>query len=258
MPTALYFPLVFISDLHLNRLRSAKNNQFLQVAQWLSHRAGAVYILGDLWDAWLGDDSLQVSEWQGYQDCSQALRTLAASVPLFYMVGNRDFLASKVFEAHCALNNINDPHTIRLPNNKKVLLSHGDFGCLDDVDHIATIAKVRHPDFVTAFLQKPICARLSALRNYQRTQEKTVDISPSWIKSQLEQHHADMLIHGHTHRPAYHKATTALPYTRWVLHNWDEQPGMLAWHDTSLKLYDFLPANNKNKQGSSIILRERL
>lgn len=234
--------IAFISDLHLDRQDSLKNQQFQAVCAWMRNHVGDLYILGDLWDAWLGDDSLMIDEWQsGYSACVSALHELSQERSIYFMVGNRDFLASTTLIQKSGMTPLDDPSVITLPNSNRALLTHGDAWCLDDHLHIATIPKIRHPEFVKNFLTQSMRDRVALLGNYQRSEDKgNLDIDSACAHQHVIQAHAQTLIHGHTHRPAYHPAKHDRKWDRFVLHNWDVCPGMLAWKEgQGLQLFDF-------------------
>lgn len=234
------YPLVFISDLHLDRLITPKTQQFERAVDWLSTRAEAVYILGDLWDAWLGDDSLSIPSWQGYASAVAAIRRLTQAIPVYYLVGNRDFVAGEALRRHTGMSALSDPSVINLPDGRRALLTHGDIGCLGDTEHVAMIPILRAPTFISSFLNLPMDKRVAMHSNYVREHDQPFwDIDPEWVRQQLAFHHANLIIHGHTHQPFHHLATPEHPWERFVLHNWDERPGMLAWQNHALTLIHF-------------------
>jgi UDP-2,3-diacylglucosamine hydrolase len=218
----------FISDLHL----SAEQPE--TVAAWqgyLAHTpADAVFMLGDIFEVWVGDDALTDAQTSSHSlevRCTQAMRAAAARLNLFFMHGNRDFLVGQQLMAHCQMRLLDDPTVLEF-GSQRWLLSHGDALCLDDVDYLQFRALVRSPGWQTAFLAKPLAERQAIARGLraQSDAKKTTgavyaDVDPAAARDWLTAANASTLLHGHTHRPGQHDLGYGLQ--RLVLTDWDMQ-----------------------------------
>jgi len=221
---------LFISDLHLQGERTAADALFRRFLAERAAAADALYILGDLFEAWLGDDFVP-AEYQGAVD---ALRALTDSgVPVYLMHGNRDFLLGDDFCRRTGCRLLTDPTVIDL-HGRPTLLTHGDLLCSDDLAYQAFRRELRTPQWAAAFLARPPQER-TALAQQLRTQsrqevsrkeEYLMDVNAATVESYLHDYHVARLIHGHTHRPAIH----TLPHgaQRLTLGAWDEQGSVLV------------------------------
>lgn len=226
---------LFISDLHLAPERPATVDLFLTFLAGRARRAKALYILGDLFDSWIGDDD----DTPPYPEVRAALRALSdAGTECNLMHGNRDFLVGRDFcrDAGCTL--LRDPSVIAL-DGQPTLLMHGDLLCTDDVDYQRFRRRIRNPLVTRMFLWKPLEARRQVAADYRRksndaTAEKSVeimDVSPDTVLRYLERHGATRLIHGHTHRPGDHDDLLGdEPVRRSVLSEWHEDRGEVLVH----------------------------
>ena len=212
-----------ISDLHLLAAEPAT------FAAWRRHMAStpadAVVILGDLFEVWVGDDTLDVPG-SFEARCAAVLRQAADRCALFFMHGNRDFLVGNHFAQACGLQLLDDP-TLLLMHGQRWLLSHGDALCLDDTAYLAFRAQVRQPAWQADFLAKPLAERQALARHIRseseaQKQRATVwaDVDPTEALRWLRAAEASTLIHGHTHRPAEHRLDDA-GARRVVLSDWD-------------------------------------
>ena len=230
-----------ISDLHLCAQRPAVTQAFLH---WLNievTRAEALYILGDFFEAWVGDDILEDAQHSAeFLPIVRALRQLSdQGVKLYFMHGNRDFLIGESFAQACGLQLLNDPILLEFAG-KRVLLSHGDVLCTDDVAYQQFRTQVRNPAWQQAFLAQPLVARLAfaeQARN-QSTQNKAMQAKTTQTNSMVdimdvnadavaqllrEYHYPDILLHGHTHRPGTHQLTIdGHACERMVLGDWHD------------------------------------
>lgn len=225
----------FISDLHLTPKQPATSAAFARYLAGPARGVEALYILGDLFDAWPGDDALADPAARGVAD---ALATLADSgTDVFLMHGNRDFLIDHAFaeRAHATL--ISDPYPVSLGGVAYVLM-HGDALCTDDIAYQRFRSMVRDPQWRAAFLAKPLAERLAIaadvrMQSEQAKQEKSADImdvNADAVSAALRAHHYAHVIHGHTHRPACHThALDGHQCLRWVLHDWHEHAHWLEW-----------------------------
>ncbi|ROR32711.1 UDP-2,3-diacylglucosamine diphosphatase [Inmirania thermothiophila] len=229
---------LFLSDLHLDPARPGITDAFLDFLAQRAPRAEAVYILGDLFEVWIGDD-----------DPSPLARTVAgqlhalaaAGVRVHLLRGNRDFLIGETFAVEAGLTLLEDPTALEL-HGVRTVLSHGDALCTDDVEYQAFRAKVREPAWQAAFLAQPLAVRARAARELReasrrRSREKPeaiMDVNPAAVRELMARQRAQRLIHGHTHRPGRHRL--ALPGgqgERLVLGAWDEAGGILVRVDAA-------------------------
>ena len=228
----------FISDLHLEARRTDISRAFLH---WLKNdalNADALYILGDLFEVWIGDDFSD----DFTLSIVSALKALSDSgTDIFVMHGNRDFLLGEDFCIASGSQLLPDPSIINL-DNQPVLLMHGDSLCTLDKEYIAFRQQVRNPQWVENLLSKPLNERQQIARQLrdasqssnQYKQTDIMDVTQEEVERVMEEHGVLHLIHGHTHRPATHtfkpghKQQTA---TRRVLGDWDQQGWVLNYLD---------------------------
>ncbi|MGH8508398.1 MAG: UDP-2,3-diacylglucosamine diphosphatase [Gammaproteobacteria bacterium] len=200
---------LFISDLHLSPERPDKLALFYKLLVGPALEAEALYILGDLFEAWIGDDDTT----SPHREIVEALARYAATgKPLYLMHGNRDFLMGHAFEARSGGRLLPDPSLIDL-YGEKTLLMHGDTLCTQDTDYQAFRKQVRDPRWITGFLQKPLAERAAIASNLREgsraaTRQKEaeiMDVEPAAVSQTMIDHGVRQLIHGHTHRPAIHR-----------------------------------------------------
>ena len=214
----------FISDLHLGELGSTSNfNAWQHYMQGTP--ADAVFILGDLFEAWVGDDAVGCDEANFEDRCARVLAQTAARVPVFFMHGNRDFLVTQSLAKRCGITLLADPTVLEF-SGQRWLLSHGDALCIDDLDYLRFRAQVRSPEWQQAFLAKPLVERQAIARGlrqqsqaHQRSSVSYAEVDAATARQWLVQARASTLIHGHTHRPAVHDLHNGL--SRVVLSDWD-------------------------------------
>jgi UDP-2,3-diacylglucosamine hydrolase len=225
---------LFISDLHLCSSRPHITRQFADFLRTSAARADALYILGDLFEYWAGDDDLEDPR---HQDIIAGLQALSrGGTPIFLMHGNRDFLLGDAFTRAAGLTLLADPTLLTL-HGRRVLLSHGDLLCTDDVEYQAFRRQVRDPVWQQQFLSQPLAARkaqIEALRQRSEQEksyklESIMDVNVEAVDAWLRQYdYPDLLIHGHTHRPARHEIDVDGRHCeRWVLGDWYEQGSCL-------------------------------
>ncbi|MBU1330116.1 MAG: UDP-2,3-diacylglucosamine diphosphatase [Gammaproteobacteria bacterium] len=220
--------ILLISDLHLEEQRPDITRAFLDFLQHRAPAAEALYILGDFFEVWVGDDA--ISPFQ--REIATALRQLSdAGTRLYLMHGNRDFMLGKRFcrEAGCTL--LRDPSVVELEGHK-VLLMHGDSLCTLDVGYMKLRRWLRNPLSLFVLRNLPLATRQRLARKLrERSQQQTrmkasaiVDVTPSVVPEVMAQHGVLTLIHGHTHRPAVHRLeVNDQPAQRIVLGDWDQQ-----------------------------------
>ncbi|ROS04658.1 UDP-2,3-diacylglucosamine hydrolase [Sinobacterium caligoides] len=216
--------VVFISDIHLDPSQPRVKQAFIDFLSTEASTAKALYLLGDIFEAWIGDDFSTPF----VDEIKWALKGLSDSgVELYFMHGNRDFLIGQQFCDEIGATLLQDPSILEY-DNKRYLLMHGDSLCLDDVDYLKFRQMARSDAWQQQVLAQPIEARL-ALAAKMREQsgaamsEKSADImdvTTSEVDRQLALNNADVLIHGHTHRPAIHQHQDNK--TRVVLSDWTD------------------------------------
>lgn len=235
---------LFISDLHLDPARPDVAQAFFRFMEEQASQAEALYILGDFFEAWIGDD-MQHPFIDGVK---QSLRTLTdTGIPVYLMPGNRDFLIGKQFckETGCLL--LEDPTLLKI-YDRKVLLMHGDTLCSRDVDYLAFRGMVRNPDWQKDFLSKSLQERLAITESIRAaSKEKTgqlkyevMDVTPSEVERVMTEQGVQLLIHGHTHRPAIHQLeVNGNAAERVVLGDWHTAGWMISFTEEGYKLEDF-------------------
>jgi UDP-2,3-diacylglucosamine hydrolase len=186
-------------------------------------RADALFILGDLFEAWVGDDAAQVAGFE--QQCAQVLHATAQRLPVFFLAGNRDFLVGAGLAQATGLALLQDP-TVFVFGERRWLLSHGDALCLADTEYLAFRAQVRNPAWQHAFLTQPLAARQQVARGMRAESEQLkrsgreyADVDTHAALQWLAAANADVLVHGHTHKPAEHALDAT--HRRIVLSDWD-------------------------------------
>ena len=228
---------LFVSDLHLDAARPRLVELFLQFLGDECAHAGALYILGDLFEYWVGDDDPQAVGAEVANGLSALTR---AGVPVYFLRGNRDFLLGADYAARAEFAILPDPCMIDL-YSRPTLLMHGDLLCTDDADYQAFRRQTRDPAWQDEFLAQPLDARIAfaqraraASIEHQRNvrgdiaQEDITDVSPTTVENTFARYGIATMIHGHTHRPAIHKlAVGDQPRTRIVLGDWYEQGSVL-------------------------------
>lgn len=198
--------ILFISDMHLSDDRPEMTQLFLHFLQTQAAIAEALYILGDMFELWVGDDYETLVS----TTVSNALYQLSLSgVPIYFIHGNRDFLMGKKFAKKAGITILPDKSIIDIYGTK-TLLMHGDTLCTHDIDYLKYRRKVRNPIVQFLFLRRSLSYRINLaqqLRQKSSTHTKSMDkeimdVTPSEIPKVLNQYQADLLIHGHTHRPS--------------------------------------------------------
>lgn len=236
--------ILFISDLHLAPQAPGVTRLFLDFLGGRARAAEQLFILGDLFEAWPGDDCLEDPEDSFAADIVDALHALASTgVCVSVMHGNRDFLLGNHFAARSGVRLLPDPYVLSLPAWQFVL-SHGDALCTDDHDYQAFRALARRPDWQATFLGKSLPER-KAMAIAARQQSKSakrdkadylMDVNAGATDDFLRAHGYATLIHGHTHRPATHDhLVDGIHVERWVLADWQETQGeFLCWDGREL------------------------
>jgi len=224
---------LFISDLHLARERPHINQQFFDFVAHTAPGADALYILGDLFEYWIGDDD---SDDPLNAAVAQALRSLGArGVRAYFMHGNRDLLIGQTFAAESGAELISDP-ALRDLYGTRTLVVHGDTLCTDDVEYQKFRTYAHDPGNQAKFLAQPLAARRQQMldmrarseRSKQTKASEMMDVSQAAVDAALRAHGYPRLIHGHTHRPARHvHVVDGHRCERWVMNDWYERGGYL-------------------------------
>ncbi|MBB1076316.1 UDP-2,3-diacylglucosamine diphosphatase [Rhodoferax sp. 4810] len=227
---------IFIADLHLTPQRPQALRLFQFFLQHRARRAAAVYILGDLFDTWIGDDDVNTH----YDAVRQALRDFTKSGRACYLMrGNRDFLIGQRFAAATGCILVNDPWRIEI-NDEPVLLTHGDLLCTDDVAYQKFRRRIRHPIIKWLFLRQSLTRRQRIAADYRRRGQlatamkslEIMDVNQLAVEAMMTAHQVTHLIHGHTHRPGDYYFTQAQhAIQRRVLADWHDDCGELLVTD---------------------------
>ena len=209
----------FLSDVHLDASEAATFNAWAQHLN--TTPADALFILGDLFEVWIGDDTQDHFHLQ----CMEVLRATVKRMPVFFMCGNRDFLVGSQWLQSTGVQGLQDPTVLEL-TEQKILLSHGDALCIGDTDYMAFRQQVRSSAWQEAFLAKPLSERQQIAKDLraqskarQQTQTDYVDVDANTARAWLRDNDCKLMIHGHTHRPATHDLGNGL--SRVVLSDWE-------------------------------------
>jgi len=216
---------LIISDLHLTNVEGDKVNFFNTFCEDYGSKADQLFILGDLFNTWLGDDVSLTS----HKAIISTLKELTKETKVFVMVGNRDFLLSHNFEAETGCTLINEPHELE-HNTKKFLLIHGDSLCTDDINYQKLKRVLRNPLVQYIFLHLPKNIRLKLTGQLRKKSveaqsyksSKIMDVNQQATDLLMSEYPDHDLIHGHTHRQKTH---TMKNYTRYVLGDWSQNKG---------------------------------
>ncbi len=224
---------LFISDLHLSPEQPRSTELFLHFAAAVAPRAEALYILGDLFEYWAGDDDLDDPFHRRITDALRELGTQGTRV--YIMHGNRDFLMAKDLAAACGAWLLDDPTELDLYGTR-TLLTHGDALCTDDTEYQRFRSQVRNSDWQAQFLAQPLAQRKTQIEQMRKQSEANkrskemalMDVNGDAVNELLRQHRYPRLIHGHTHRPARHlHHLDGHTCERWVLGDWDNRANAL-------------------------------
>ena len=230
----------FISDIHLSENNPHLINTFKTFLNESKKTCTHLFILGDLFEIWIGDDNDNSFN----QEIKKALFDFTSNGPeVFFMHGNRDFLLGEAFANDVGISLLSDPYTLDI-NGMKTILSHGDFLCTDDTDYIDFRNKVRSEDWQKDFLSKSIDERnniANSLRSHSRdaTSKKSLEITdanPEMVNNFIQENKPDIFIHGHTHRPKIHEHSSA---KRVVLGDWDKYGWYFSIVEDALDLKEF-------------------
>ncbi len=223
---------LFISDLHLAEERPATTERFARFLADVVPGADCLYILGDLFEYWVGDDGLALDF---PARIAAMLRPAARAAPVYFMHGNRDFMVASRFCTETGIRLIPDPTVIDL-YGERTLLMHGDTLCTGDHAYLAFRAQVRNPAWQAAALARPLEERIAIARGMRSESEGAkvgkvgaiMDVAPEAVEEAFAAAGCRLLIHGHTHRPARHDHHAGgRACVRWVLPDWYDAGGYL-------------------------------
>ena len=244
--------ILFISDLHLSPRSPGATCLFLQFLAGRARQATELFILGDLFEAWIGDDDIDSPD---HAEVVAALHAASeAGVRISLLHGNRDFLLGPGFAAAAGVTLLSDPYILSTPEWQFVL-SHGDALCLDDTAYMAFRAQVRNPEWQAALLAKPLAERRAIAAHMREVSEASqrgkdnpyTDLDAGATDDFLRQHGYATFIHGHTHQPAMHDhIVDGIHVERWVLADWHETQGeCLVWDGEALHREAILPTERR-------------
>ena len=231
---------LFISDCHLDPARREVSDALIDFIKRRAQGARRLYILGDLFEVWIGDDDPATE----HQAVLQALGQLVQHTEIFFIAGNRDFLLGQDFAARVGMTLLAEPEILRL-GDLRVALMHGDSLCTDDHEYQAFRAMVRGAEWQAEFLAKSLPERqqiAAELRadSKQAMQQKSaaiMDVNRQAVVDCFSLHSVDVIVHGHTHRPGVHQYPEA--GSRYVLGDWNPAPSYLSWRpQDGFKLVD--------------------
>ena len=222
---------LLLSDLHLTDAHPAITGMFFDFLHGAAREAESIYILGDLFEYWAGDDDLDEPL---NREVAAALRELSdAGVRTCFMAGNRDFLIGPDFARRSGLTLLDDPTVIDV-DGTPTLLMHGDTLCTDDAAYMQFRDMVRTPAYIAQFLAQPLAARkaqIAAIRDRSEAEKQIkagaiMDVNPEAVTAAFRQNGTARMIHGHTHRPAEHYLEVdGTPCNRIVLADWRDDRG---------------------------------
>ena len=233
--------LLFASDVHLAADRPEAVAAFRAFLSGPVRQASHLYLLGDVFDLWLGDDDNRAPHLEAEAALAE---TVSAGVPVDLIRGNHDFLLGDAFAQRTGCRLVDEPHVIEVGDERVVLL-HGDTLCTRDAEYQAFRRYARDPDNQRAFLARPMEERMREAAGIRATSDSRTRLKPEDIMDVTDDEVARVLyacsaarmIHGHTHRPAVHElALEAGPSTRVVLGDWYEQATVLAWDEAGWRL----------------------
>ncbi|WP_276850918.1 UDP-2,3-diacylglucosamine diphosphatase [Enterobacter oligotrophicus] len=235
---------LFIADLHLQTEEPAITAGFLRFLRGEAKSADALYILGDLFEAWIGDDDPNPL----HREIATAIKALVNSgIPCYFIHGNRDFLLGKRYARESGMTLLPEEQMLDL-YGRKVLIMHGDTLCTDDTGYLAFRAKVHTPWIQKLFLALPLFIR-SRIATRMRAGSKAanssksmtiMDVNPQAVVNVMEKHRVQWLIHGHTHRPDVHSLiANGEPAHRVVLGAWHSEGSMVKVTQEGVELIAF-------------------
>jgi UDP-2,3-diacylglucosamine hydrolase len=234
--------IAFISDLHLTPDRPLSTRLFDEFVAEAGRFLRQLYVLGDLFEYWIGDDG---SEMLGHEKVEMAIRKIVDSgTEVFFLHGNRDFLIGPAFAERTGCQLLPDPVVVQF-DQLRILLTHGDALCTDDIEHQEARKQMLSAKWKTAFLDKSLHQRYQAADSMRKESEigklnksmEIMDVNQKAVESLMLEHDVDLMIHGHTHKPAAHEFTLGGKLKRrYVLGDWYTQKSAIFYNDGKLVL----------------------
>lgn len=230
----------FISDLHLSDPSDSKTQTFLHFLKSLRGKSAQLFVLGDLFDYWIGDDDIENPLFQ--KTTSELKNTTASGTPITFIRGNRDFLIGDEFSSLTGVEIAPDFLVVDIFGTR-TLLSHGDLLCTDDIDYQKIRHVVRSKEWIEDFCKLPLSERRMRAKAYRQESntaksEKSdliMDVSQHTVEETFNQWGCSLMIHGHTHRPARHEhLINGHKHERFVLPDWDNKRGALRFTSEGL------------------------
>lgn len=242
-------PNYLIADLHLDAERPETTHLFADFLDGPAREAGSLYIMGDLFEAWIGDDAQDSLA----QTVAVHLRALAETgVSIFFICGNRDFLLGEDYCRQAGMSYLEEPYM--LPESEPpVLLLHGDILCTDDVSYQRFRRKVRNPGWQRRILSRPVwwrrmlarLARIMSRRHTGSTKAEIMDVNDQAVDDFFRSHGIRRIVHGHTHRPAIHDLEIDNQHCqRIVLGDWGEQGNLVRVDDDGIAMLNIARGDN--------------
>ncbi len=236
--------ILFISDLHLDPKRPAITQAFFDFLDTTAQTASHLYLLGDIFEAWLGDDD----DTPAYREIITHIRAYVEQGHcVYFMHGNRDFLVGEQFAQDSGATLLSDPSVITY-NHTNYLLMHGDSLCTKDSDYMAFRQMVRSPQWQQSILASTLDERREYARKARQQSssmtsikaEDILDVTPEEVINIMTEHHVQHFIHGHTHRPDIHDITIQeQPAKRYVLGDWGEYAWYIRLDKTGIALHSY-------------------
>ena len=236
---------VFISDLHLHPQDPVITNRFDQFIAWAATHTKKVYILGDFFHVWPGDDALD--DWS--RSIASRLAWLTQQqVAVFFMAGNRDFLLGKRFAKLAGITPLKEPTVITLGNDR-ILLVHGDRYCTRDTGHQWLRLLTRNCWFSAVFLRLPHSIRVKLVQSVRKRSQSNrntnrdksadwMDVVPKTMLRHMKQFQVQTVVHGHTHKPGLSTFREGVLFRQYVLSDWDDNPLLLCYHKSEGFYFD--------------------
>tara|TARA_X000000368_G_scaffold82507_1_gene62386 strand:+ start:315 stop:1028 length:714 start_codon:yes stop_codon:yes gene_type:complete len=233
--------IAFVSDLHLEPIENKRVKVFFQFLNNAVNKYEELYILGDFFEYWIGDDDTQSVN----KLIMQKLKTASNNgLKIYFIHGNRDFLIGSEFESETGVKILADQHTFNI-GEKKIMISHGDAFCIDDVEYQEMKREIRSDSWKKDFLTKSISERVDFANNLRTKSsernsnkpENIMDVNDNYVLEVVRREKIDILIHGHTHRPAVHKLENSS--IRAVLGSWEEEGWVADYIEGNIKLTSF-------------------
>jgi len=241
-------PILFVADLHLADKRPRTTTAFFNFLSGPARQAGSIFILGDLFEYWVGDDDADSAFNRSI--CEVLSTTVAAGIAVYFMPGNRDLLVGQGFAHASGAQLLTDMTSIRF-NARTLLLSHGDALCTDDHEYQAFRLQARNREWQAGFLAQPLEVRRSFIEKLRNQSEaakyekraEIMDVNTDAVTSLLRSHAYPTLVHGHTHRPARHTyLIDGHRCERYVLPDWNDHAVWLAFDGIEFSARSDTPA----------------